>query len=54
MRKFKVGDHVYGGDWCYGEIVDLEEHGALVEFETRGGGGTWYFLYEEMRLEEEE
>ena len=45
MSKFKVGDWVYASDWCYGQIVDIEESGecADVEFSTDGGGGCFAF-----------
>ena len=46
--KFKIGDRVYAGDWCYGEIVRFEDDIAYIEFETCGGGGTVAFPIEEL------
>lgn len=52
MKKFKVGDWVYGEDWCYGRIVAIEddEDVAHVEFETQRGGGCLPFLFSELEL----
>lgn len=54
MRKFKVGDWVYGEDWCYGRIVAIEEdeNVAYVEFQTQRGGGCLSFLFSELELAE--
>lgn len=40
---FEVGDWVYAGDWCYGQIIglDFENREALVEFDTGSGGGSF-------------
>lgn len=48
MNDFKVGDYVYGGDWCYGRIMDLTDDGAIIAFETERGGGNLYFDFEEL------
>lgn len=45
---YEIGDYVYAADWCYGKIVDLDEKGAWVEFDTGTGGGTLYFYYDEL------
>lgn len=48
---FKVGDMVYASDWCYGEIIRIEDNIADVEFETAGGGGTASFELSELKYE---
>jgi hypothetical protein len=48
MHEFKVGDYVYVDDWCYGQIVDISEEGARVEFDTPGGGGSYMFDFDEL------
>ena len=53
MHDFKIGDKVYGSDWCQGVIVDITDDHALVKFETAGGGGTISFPFEEMVPEED-
>lgn len=52
---FKIGDWVYAGDWCYGEIVSIDEDNDIifVEFDTGTGGGTWSFERDEVRFAEE-
>lgn len=47
---FEIGDWVYAGDWCYGQIVDLdfENREALAEFDTGSGGGSFWFEFGEM------
>lgn len=45
---FKIGDYVYGSDWCYGQIVDLLDDGAIVEYETERGGGNISFEFWEL------
>lgn len=47
---FEVGDWVYAGDWCYGQIIglDFENREALVEFDTGSGGGSFWFEFGEM------
>lgn len=52
MDKFNVGDFVYAGDYIYGEITHIEDNGAYVEFSTAGGGGSFFFEWDEMRLAE--
>lgn len=48
---FKVGDMVYASDWCYGEIIGIENNIAYVEFEAEGGGGTAPFELNELKHE---
>lgn len=52
MNKFAVGDYVYGGDWLYGEIIETDSDGAVVQFETYGGGGSLFMPWEELQLAE--
>lgn len=49
-KIFEVGDWVYAGDWCYGQIIglDFENREALVEFDTGSGGGSFWFEFGEM------
>ena len=48
--SFEVGDWVYAGDWCYGQIVDIdfEKEEALVEFDTGSDGGSLWFEFGEL------
>ena len=46
--NFKVGDYVYASDWCYGEIVRIENEYADVEFDTGSGGGCLPFGLDEL------
>lgn len=46
---YEIGDYVYACDWCYGQIVDMDEYGALVEFDTGTGGGSLWFSYSELQ-----
>ena len=48
--SFEIGDWVYAGDWCYGQIVDIdfEKGEALVEFDTGTGGGSLWFEFGEL------
>lgn len=50
MEKFKVGDWVYAEDWCYGQIVDIEDNLAHVEYDTGTGGGCMPFELSELEL----
>ena len=43
MYEFKIGDWVYVGNWCYGQIVELKDDYARVEFDTGSGGGNVLF-----------
>lgn len=55
MSDFKVGDWVYGGDWCYGQIIgfeDGEDYIAIVEYEASRGGGTFGFYISELTAAE--
>lgn len=49
MKDFEIGDKVYGHDWLFGEITQLFEDGASVEFDTPRGGGTIFVPYEHLR-----
>lgn len=52
-RNFKVGDWVYASDWCYGQIVEIDEDNlAHVEFDTGTGGGCMPFELSELDLAE--
>ena len=48
--SFEIGDQVYAGDWCYGQIIDIsfENKEALVEFDTGTGGGSLWFEFGEL------
>ena len=48
MEKFNIGDWVYGSDWCYGIITDIEDDFAVVEYETDRGGGNCSFMFEDL------
>lgn len=52
MDEFKVGDWVYADDWCYGQISEIENGTAYVEYDTDRGGGTCGFELEELRKAE--
>lgn len=45
---FKIGDYVYADDWCYGQIVEIANGLAYVEFDTGTGGGTLPFDFNEL------
>jgi hypothetical protein len=49
MFEFKVGDWVYGCDWCYGRIAEIDGPVYYVEFEELNGGGCLGFELEELR-----
>lgn len=49
MHDFEIGDKVYGHDWLFGEITQLFEDGAYVEFDTPHGGGTVFVEYKHLR-----
>ena len=49
MHEFKVGDWVYGDDWCHGQIVEIYEGTAYVEYATDRGGGICVFELSELR-----
>lgn len=49
MYEFELGDYVYGEDWCFGQIVKLEEDGVWVEFFTGDDWATWVFDYDQVR-----
>ena len=48
--SFEIGDQVYTGDWCYGQIIDIsfENKEALVEFDTGTGRGSLWFEFGEL------
>ena len=48
--SFEIGDQVYAGDWCYGQIIDIsfENKEALVEFDTGTGGGSLWVEFGEL------
>ena len=46
--NFKLGDWVYAGDWCYGQVVAIDDDTVSVEFDTGTGGGTWTFDIEDV------
>ena len=48
MNNFRIGDKVYASDWCYGEIVRIENGIADIKFDTCSGGGTVSFPIEEL------
>ena len=52
MRNFKIGDWVYASDWCYGQIENIEDGIALVEYFTPGGGGCCSFLIDDLQKAE--
>ena len=52
MENFNVGDWVYASDWCYGCITEIEDGFAVVEFNTDCGGGSFSFLFEELKKAE--
>lgn len=55
METFKIGDRVYSEeDFISGEIVEIEDDSALVEFRTPGGGGCLPFKISELKHEKEE
>ena len=55
METFKIGDHVYvKEDFIDGEIVDIKEDVAYVEFRTDGGGGCLPFEISELEHEKME
>lgn len=47
-KRFYVGDWVYAGNWCYGQIVEVNDTYAAVEFDTGNGGGTLHFDFEDL------
>lgn len=52
MDKFNIGDWVYGSDWCYGVITEIEDYFAVVEYETDCGGGNCSFMFEDLKKAE--
>lgn len=55
METFKIGDHVYvKEDFIDGEIVDIKEDVAYIEFRTPGGGGCLPFRLSELEHEKME
>lgn len=55
MGNFKIGDCVgVKDDFIEGEIVNIEEDVAYVEFRTAGGGGCLPFKLSELELKHEQ
>jgi len=55
METFKIGDRVSVKDYFIdGEIVDIKENLAYVEFRTAGGGGCLPFEISELEHENDE
>ncbi len=55
METFKIGDHVcVKEDFIDGQIVDIKEDIAYVEFRTSGGGGCLPFELSELEHEKVE
>lgn len=55
METFKIGDRVYSEeDLISGEIVEIDDDSAFVEFTTPGGGGCLPFKLSELKHEKEE
>ena len=52
MENFKIGDWVYVDDWLYGQIIELEDDGAQIGFDTAGGGGCIFVAYGFLRKAE--
>lgn len=52
--NLQIGDRVYASDWCYGQIIDIDDDYIWVEFDTGTGGGTCAFEHDEVSLAEEE
>lgn len=52
MEKFKIGDWVNASDWCHGQIVEIEDNLAYVEYDTGTGGGCISFELNELELAE--
>ena len=48
MEKFSIGDWVYVSDWCYGQIVNIDDGIASVEYDTGTGGGLCSFMIEDL------
>ena len=48
--NLKLGDWVYAGDWCYGQIVAIDDDLISVEFDTGTGGGTCTFDVDDVVL----
>ena len=49
MSEFKIGDWVYAHDWCYGQIVELTDTEARLEFSTETGGGSFTFELSDLK-----
>ena len=55
METFKIGEHVsVKDDFIDGEIVDINEDVAYVEFRTDRGGGCLPFKLSELDHEKEQ
>lgn len=49
INKFKVGDHVFASDWCYGEIVSINGEVAEIQFDTGFGQSTYKFNISDLQ-----
>ena len=57
MRNFEVGDWVYAHDWCYGQVIRIEDGIALIQYYAGGTsieGGYHYcsFMIDDLRKAE--
>lgn len=48
-KEFQIGDWVIARDYFYGQVVEIDEDEALVEFETEYGGGRMPFYITELK-----
>lgn len=51
-NQFKIGDWVYGSDWCYGRITHIDEADVdlyFVEYGDGNCGGTAVFYDDELK-----
>ena len=49
MRNFEVGDWVYAHDWCYGQVIRIEDGIALVRY---GDSSFCSFMIDDLRKAE--
>lgn len=49
MQNFEIGDWVYAGDWCYGQIQEIDNDIVYVEYSTVTGGGNFCFELSELQ-----
>jgi hypothetical protein len=48
-NNLRIGDWVTDGDWLYGQIIDIVNFDALIEFNTSSGGGSVWTSLDELR-----